>query len=328
MAFSIKEFNSVINKRGLAKSNLFVATVFPPSSVGRGEIDTRDMSFHCMNASLPSLEVSTTPVKVLGYGPGEKRPTDFEYNPVTLTFMVDGSFSILKFFHKWMQQIVNYDSSGGVLSKVGNKQVYEFGYKDDYAGSLEVKVFSQNSEKYKYSYFFREAFPTSVGEITPAWENGAEIMTLQVTFSYAVFTVDGADVGNRSAQIKQYYQDYQQNSSNAQTVNAQLEAQRAAEEAEVIAELEDQARAEGDSSFESGSIAGFTRTAVVDTDEYKAIYEAELAKYDNQRLPDGTLPRKLVRRAYTTADFKYKQGLLDGSIEPPEGSGIEVNPDS
>lgn len=326
MAFNIRDFSATLNRYGIAKSNLFFAAIALPSSVRGGDsMSIRDLSMYCMNAQLPSIEVSTTPIKVLGYGPAEKRPTDIEFNPVTLTFIVDGNFSVLNTFHKWMQQVINYDASGGVLAKSGDKKVYEFGYKDDYASGMTVTVFSQNTGASRYVYTFRGLYPISVGELTPAWENGAEVMTLTVTFTYSEFSVSGSEAGDRSEEIMASQQKYTQNNVTSEELNRQLEADadaRAASENDrtqsgETVDLEE----ETESSQASGTITGYTLVAVQDTPEYQAFYQESLSSKPGY--PDN-VERSLVTAARREAEASYKRGLIDGSIEPPEGSGIEV----
>ena len=203
--FNINEFNSQINKRGLAVNNLFVVRITPPqklTALGENYNMGSDLVFFCRTVDIPSLDIGTTPVKEQGYGIGTQRPTGIDYSPLTGVFMIDSNFLIKKFFHRWSQMVFNYNVSGGMLSsdpqsnRATNAQqgVYQFGYKEDYVGTLEVIVYSQHIDQpaYKYEYKFNNVFPTSIGAQQLAWENGAEILTLPVTFSYDEFTPSGS----------------------------------------------------------------------------------------------------------------------------------------
>ena len=159
----------------------------------------RDLSFFCRTASLPEIAVQTTPFKPKGFGPSEQRPTSFDYAPLPTVFMVDSSVGVTKFFHRWMQEITNYDVSGGYFSESPSALLpYEFGYKDDYACQMEIIVYAGGSENRFYKYNFSNVYPISVGSTDVAWENAAEVMTLPVIFAYDELKVDGTVRGTVS----------------------------------------------------------------------------------------------------------------------------------
>lgn len=206
MPFSISEITSAVNKHGLAKNNLFVMTMqfgaTPESAklatklVETSKIDTFQLKFLCRSADLPAIEVQTSDFKPRGYGPSEKRPTGFELPPLPTVFMVDSNFAVMKFFHRWMQQIVNYDVSAGYGSEVnGGQRPYEFGYRDEYCCNIEIDVYSGNQTDKSYKYTFGHAYPTVVGNVQVAWENAAEIMTLPVQFAYDEIKVEATEGG-------------------------------------------------------------------------------------------------------------------------------------
>lgn len=197
MTFSISEFNAQVNKRGLAQNNLFyVVVTLPNALLGLEEmIGSRELSFLCRSVDIPGMEIGTTPIKNQGFGIAEKRPVDFQFDNLQTVFMVDGDFATLKFFHRWMQEVVNYDNSAGNLSEVKGRVPFEFGYRDDYAATVEVFLYSTHVGDKLYAYKFGKAWPVSVGSITAAWENSAEIMTLPVAFTFSELKVDGAESG-------------------------------------------------------------------------------------------------------------------------------------
>ena len=198
MAFSIKDFNAQLHKHGLAKSNLFVLKITLNENLTFLEesMATQDMTFLCRSAEVPEIAVQTVDFKPRGYGPSEKRPNGFELPLLPTVFMVDSNFGVTRFFHRWMQDIVNYDIDAGYLSEInGGQRPYEFGYRDDYACTIEVTVFSQNQTDKTYSYKFYNAYPTSVGSQQVAWENAGEVMTLPVQFAYDGIKVEATTTG-------------------------------------------------------------------------------------------------------------------------------------
>lgn len=198
MAFSVSQFNSIINQTGLAQNNLFLIRVTLPASLTflYEKLGTNVLTFLCRSADLPEIAVQTTAFKPRGFGPSEQRPTGIEYPNLPLVFMVDSDFGVLKFYQRWMQDIVNYNVQDGYLATSAKQQLpYEFGYRDDYACTVEVIVYSGASEDKFTTYKFGNAYPVSIGNITTAWENSAEIMTLPIQFTYDELHVDGIDRG-------------------------------------------------------------------------------------------------------------------------------------
>ena len=201
--FNINEFTAEVNKRGLAQNNLFFVTITLPNVLNalHDDVSARELSFLCRSVDLPGFEVGTMSVKHQGYGLAEHRPSNFEYQPLQTVFMVDGDFAVKKFFHRWMQEIVNYDVDGGIISEVNGKLPFEFGYKSDFAATVSVHVYSTNTQTVEYTYKFGKAWPTSISGTQVAWENSAEIMTLPVTFTYSQLKVDGALTGEANGDL-------------------------------------------------------------------------------------------------------------------------------
>ena len=196
MAFNVSEFKSKINDTGLAKTNLFFVTITLPSSLRFIEqtIVTQELKFLCKTVDLPELNIQVADIKNKGYGPVQYSPVDIQYPSLTTMFMVDGDYAVVKFFHRWMQEIVNYDVSGGYASANRGINPYEFAYKEEYAGTVDVLMYSPNDKK-TYNYKFSNAFPVTIGNITSSWENVDEILSLPVTFAYDELQVDGAARG-------------------------------------------------------------------------------------------------------------------------------------
>jgi hypothetical protein len=198
MAFNVSEFSAQINKHGLAQNNLFILRITLPARLGfiGSEIGTDTLTFLCRSVDLPPFTVETLDYRPRGFGPADKRPIALNYDPLQTVFMVDSNYAVLKFFHRWMQEIVNYDIQAGYTSSSPSSLLpYEFGYKDDYAGTVDVIIYSGHNEDRFYTYKFGSAFPTTIGNIQEAWENSAEVTTLPITFSYAELTVDGTTRG-------------------------------------------------------------------------------------------------------------------------------------
>lgn len=199
MSFNISDFNSKINKHGVAKNNLFFARITLPNSITNELLSvapiTRDIEFFCRGVTLPEIDITPGEVQPQGFGPVVRRPQSMNFPILPATFMVDSNFGVLKLFHRWAQAICNYDTSGGNLASVNNQLPFELGYKEDYQATMQVAVYSYGSKSVEYVYEFGGLYPLNVGNIEASWMNDSEVMTLPVGFTYDTLKVTGSRTG-------------------------------------------------------------------------------------------------------------------------------------
>ncbi|MDA7491644.1 hypothetical protein N9M52_00215 [bacterium] len=199
MAFSISDFNSKIGQHGLAKNNLFFARISLPKSITNELLSiapiVRDLEFYCRGVTLPELSVRTGDVQPQAFGPVQRRPQGIDFPVLPATFMVDSNFQVMKLFHRWAQAIVNYDTSGGQFAGVNNQLPFELGYKEDFAATMQIAVYSHGSREVEYVYEFSGVYPINVGNVEASWQNGGEVMTLPVGFTYDEMKLTGARTG-------------------------------------------------------------------------------------------------------------------------------------
>lgn len=203
MAFNISDFSAQINNLGVAQSNLFVSSLTTPNGLSQ-IISSEELRFLCRSVNLPEMAVGTADYKPNGIGVMERRPTSFNYSPVSAVFVVDSKFRVLKFFHSWMQTVVNYDVQGGPQSQSqSGARLYEFGFKRDYVSNMSVVMFSNpvDDSELTYTHTYGNIYPINIGNITVAWENAAEVMLLPVTFSFDTLVVDGASRGQAAPSL-------------------------------------------------------------------------------------------------------------------------------
>jgi hypothetical protein len=188
MAFNIQNFSSKVSSLGVAKNNLFVVTLTTPrrlNNLSQATISTENLSFLCHSAVLPGIDLGVRTVRPDNLGTAQRRPNGVvDYNVIPLSFYVDEDFKVMKFFHKWMQGIVNYDASRGKFNSDNDRLPFEVSYKDDYVSTIMIDVYSGNSFEKKYSYKLNNAFPVSMNDVSLDWGNGAEVMKLGIGFSY------------------------------------------------------------------------------------------------------------------------------------------------
>ena len=190
MAFNVADFSSKISRYGVARDNLFIVRITPPGGAFEDTMPTEDLIFFCRSVDLPSLSLETTSIKNEGWGKAESFPINLPYDSLNTVFMIDAEFRVKKFFQRWMQSIVNYDNSK-VNSSFNGMRPFQIAYKEKYVGTVEVIVYSLNDETIQYNYRFDGAFPTSLGNITTAWDSNDAVMVMPVTFSYSSYSSTG-----------------------------------------------------------------------------------------------------------------------------------------
>lgn len=178
MTFSITDFKSRIQRHGgPAKLNLFMV-----------EILNSDLRFFCKAATLPGINVTVQDYYPNGFGIKQSIPVSSSTGDVNLVFMLDSDHKVLSFLHRWMQKVVNYDVSNGIFSSVNDQLPFEFGYKDEYAVTINIKYYSSDLNGY-YEYTLYDAFPTQVSGIDVAWDNNDQYATVVVNFAFSSMKV-------------------------------------------------------------------------------------------------------------------------------------------
>ena len=193
MAFNINTFSSKVKQYGLAKSNLFIVEVGIPASI-RAELQNitvvkDDLRFFCRSVTLPEMDLITTDIQMQGFGAIARRPQGMNFPIIPAVFMVDSEFGVMKYFHRWMQAIINYDTSAGVRGVVNNQLPFEMGYKKEYETTMKITVYSfgdgqGRKDNTVYIYNLTGVYPVNVGNIVEDWESHSDVMVLPVGFTY------------------------------------------------------------------------------------------------------------------------------------------------
>lgn len=201
--FNINEFKSVMNKYGgPAKSNLFVVTLggFKAGNRKGDYIPEKDLRFFCSEVVIPSLNLNSASYIPNTIGLPQAMPLNLSGIGINATFMLDSEHRVISFFHSWMQEIVNYDITGGTLSQInGDHLPFEIGYKDDYVCNLQIEHFKTNTDgklENPYVYYFENVFPTEVGSKNLSWSPNDSIQTLSINFSASSMSYTASDPGN------------------------------------------------------------------------------------------------------------------------------------
>ena len=140
---------------------------------------TPDTTFFCQSVSLPGVNLAevmqNTPLIDI-YRPGDK----LQYDPLTVTFLVDEWLNSWKNIHDWMRGIAKVTFPE--YSKI--KKEYGATVSD---GTLVV-LNGKNNPVMRFMY--RNCFPTSLSPIQfSASDDGGTTITADVTFRYDSFDI-------------------------------------------------------------------------------------------------------------------------------------------
>lgn len=190
MAFNINEIYSNINRvNGIAKPNLFSVMINPPAW-NSSQATPRLIQFMADTAQLPGLTFQTNDVKNMGYGPTFKLPHTPTYTDVDLTVMLDNNGTILKFFHLWMQNIININPDGSPgTSGYNGAKMYAVQYPSNYVTTVTITLYNAESEEIVV-YTLNDAYPLRIGQPGLDWSATNTVLRLPVTFTFRTWTAN------------------------------------------------------------------------------------------------------------------------------------------
>lgn len=201
--FSIADFRASIDTQGVIKSNRFLAVIPKPKVV---DIDLGSLlTLRCESVTLPGIDLASSdgPPR-FGYGPQQKHPYNAMFSDMQLTFVMDAKTTIHKFFYKWVNGIVNFNSKGGKEMKSiqkNNMRPYESSYKDDYAVNITIEVYNDLAEK-AYSVKVYQAFPMSLPAETLSWQEEGELLKMRIPFAYTDYEIIKPEYGKDNKTVE------------------------------------------------------------------------------------------------------------------------------
>tara|TARA_Y100000310_G_C20704127_1_gene833297 strand:+ start:24743 stop:25420 length:678 start_codon:yes stop_codon:yes gene_type:complete len=223
MALNLDEFKAnVLNTRGgLARTNKFFVEIFDfnqnlfdtnRAAAARGVRDlqiiltvddsvniSRDLKFYCSSTNLPGKNINTIDNRRLGYGDIQKMPISRTYDNFTASFFCDNQYGVMKFFHNWLNLIVDNSVevgdfnpvAGSILDNIRRpeKAHREITYKEDYQTRIRLTTFNERGEQ-THRYTLHEAFPVQIGSVDVGWEENDTLLQLPIEFTYRYFDTE------------------------------------------------------------------------------------------------------------------------------------------
>ena len=162
MSFSIDEFVSTVNKKGIHDPTKYQVIVTSPV----GTL-TQDGSKYCTAANIASMEFEPTDHFI--HGPVRKVAILEQYTSTTsLTFYNDYDYTEFKFFHKWMEYI--------------GKEDFYIRYYDEYKGELILLSYDREA-KPRFGVVAAECYPVALSGYKFAYGGDKSVPTFTVTFN-------------------------------------------------------------------------------------------------------------------------------------------------
>lgn len=185
---TIEKFRAETRKRDFARSHRFEVQITPPRNL-RGEDGIRDvtkgqpmathkssagnsarhLSLFVEDALIPGLLLGTRPIRLNNLNEQRATAIDFGGDSISLTFLVDTSWTAKDFFGDWMRGIVD-------------KQTREIAFPNDYYGSMEITALD-NQDQVVAKWILEDVFPRSIAPIQMSSAN-TQVVRMPVTFAY------------------------------------------------------------------------------------------------------------------------------------------------
>lgn len=199
---SMQDFRSYSDSYGgLAKSCRFAVAIRPVGALLNSSKAwiTRDLIYLCETAEIPGRGMLSLDLRY--YGPNFKLPVQSQYEDINMTFLCRTKSLERQFFDDWMQDINPINT-------------FDFNYRSDYEAKIDIYQFGEapipavdgpskngpqeapTEPEAHYQISLIHAYPMLVNPQPLAWSDDG-FQRVIVSFTYAYWSRDGLDPGNR-----------------------------------------------------------------------------------------------------------------------------------
>ena len=187
MTFNINELKGRFEKiNGYSKSSHFLCLITPPPwATGEQSSDTIDvLPFIISATNLPGISFTFSDIRHIGYGPIERRPDLPIYTELPLTVFSTGDGRTFRFFHRWMQNIINVGMTN-VADNQSSKGAfqYETYYQTNYKTQVDI-IHYNDTEDEIIRYTLNDAFPTTIADTPVSWAQSDQLLELNLSLSF------------------------------------------------------------------------------------------------------------------------------------------------
>ena len=223
MAFDINNFKSKLNLYGgPSKTNLFEVRL--TGSLNEDVIPAGDLVFFCKTVQIPGINFTLMENKPQGLGLPQSFPVGYTSEALNCIFILDTKHYVLSFFHLWMQNIINYDTTNLFAPNALDPEHFphEINFRDDYEMDMEIIYYGQDESRYHIK--LRGVYPSQIGSINLSWDENDQIANLPVNFSYKEIKFDATSLGEVQSDISRGYIGLKQSVINAGQIQSAVDA--------------------------------------------------------------------------------------------------------
>lgn len=179
----ISDFIGEVKTRGMARTNRYTVEIVDPLDPDGARL----IQLFCESTSLPGMNLITTPHRV--YGESREMPYERGFEPVTMSFYVDGDMMVKKMFDSWMTNIVDPFTR-------------QLNYYKSYIRDINITVYDVDEKFAPYTLTLYEAYPKTIGTIQLD-ASAKDVMKLPVTFTYKYWKTAGIDLAKPTVYSEQ-----------------------------------------------------------------------------------------------------------------------------
>lgn len=161
---SLQSFIAEVRNRGMARTNRYEVRIPFPNTDLKG---SNLVTLFCEATNLPGMNVATTPQRI--FGEVRQMPYERLFDPVNLSFYVDGDMEVRAAFERWIQLVFNQTTRS-------------IGYYETYIRDVQIFV-KDVEDNTTYVVTLYEAFPKSIQTVQLSADS-REVMKLQVQLEY------------------------------------------------------------------------------------------------------------------------------------------------
>lgn len=202
MAFNIADWASYIGDTGVLQTNKYDVSIYLQGEMARTQISdiygnpqdsavgiSEDLTYRCINASIPGMTMRTTDVNRMGIGVMEKMPYSANYTDISLTFLMDRYGAAYNFWYTWFNYIFGingYETNSNIYGSIGgrnNRSFYTAAYKEDYSATVNITVYDNMGVPSLQTTLF-SAYPTSINDIALNWTDNNNLIKLTTNLTF------------------------------------------------------------------------------------------------------------------------------------------------
>jgi len=169
---------------GMARTNRFTVMITLPNTMS-GQSQFNQLLLFCDQVQLPGVAVNTVPNRT--FGEIRETPTEFNYEPINLSFYVDSTMYIKRYFDDWLKSI-----------QQGQSRVFNY-YRDYICPEMQILV-QDTLDKNRLQVSLYECYPKSVSAIQMDYA-GKDVMKLSVQMIYKYWeevTIEAGGVADQT----------------------------------------------------------------------------------------------------------------------------------